>query len=86
MATMRCPNCSSEIHRPGNPLAIIIGTIAVIGLAGFLFIIISLAAIAAIGSSASAEYEQVSATLGEESISDDSAAWRVDAEPTRVLE
>ena len=49
MATMRCPNCQTEIQKPTNVLAWILGTIAVGGLGLFMLVIVCLAAITSIG-------------------------------------
>jgi len=49
MATIQCPNCQCHIQKPTNVVAWAVGIIALLMVGGFMFIIVCLAAIAAVG-------------------------------------
>ena len=58
MATMRCPNCSSEIQKPSSITGIVLGLLVLFVIGAPMFLIVCLAAISAVGSNADATFEE----------------------------
>lgn len=52
MATICCPNCQTQIQKPTNVVAWVLGTLAALFVGGFLIIVICLSAVTAIGANA----------------------------------
>ena len=91
MATIRCPNCHSEISKPGSHLwLIILGFLGFVFIGGIMLIIVCLAAIVAIGANADEEFDRIGANIqaeapGEFDLSIPLTA-QADAATTEVIE
>ena len=63
MATIPCPQCGTQVKKPTNIVGLVLGIFAFLFIGGFCLILVCLAAIAAVGENAEAEFQQVAAEI-----------------------
>lgn len=82
MASVPCPNCGTNVQKPTNVIAIVLGIFGFLFIGGTLLIVVCLATIATIGANAEARFDEVSAELNE--VNYETGAMQIEAETSQV--